>query len=130
MSREQWESLCDGCGKCCLIKELRGDKVSITRIGCRLLDPKTSCCSNYAKRRDIVHDCCQLDINNINVPGFLPDTCAYRLVADGKPLYWWHHLISGDRETVHTSGNSTRSMDIVNERRVSMTGLFKLGRIP
>jgi uncharacterized cysteine cluster protein YcgN (CxxCxxCC family) len=110
MTREEWESLCDGCGRCCLnkLQEEGSDRTFYTDVGCRLLDTHACRCTDYANRSEIVKDCVTLSPRNINRISWLPPTCAYRLVADGKDLYWWHPLVSGDRETVHQAGVSVR----------------------
>jgi uncharacterized cysteine cluster protein YcgN (CxxCxxCC family) len=110
MTQAEWESLCDGCGRCCLnkLEEEGTDRTFYTSVGCRLLDQQTCRCKDYKNRSKLVHDCVQLTPRNINRISWLPPTCAYRLVADGRDLYWWHHLVSGDRETVHQVGISVR----------------------
>jgi len=114
LNREEWEALCDGCGKCCLHK-LEDDstgKLYPTNVACRLLD-RTSCrCSNYKLRRVFVPDCVRLDAERLAGIDWLPATCAYRLRAEGKPLEPWHYLISGSRETVHEAGMSVRGWTI------------------
>lgn len=110
MSRAQWESLCDGCGKCCLSKLEDEDTGEIywTSVGCRLFDPQACRCHDYANRLALVQDCVGLTPANVRTISWLPSTCAYRLVAEGLDLYWWHHLLSGSRETVHEVGISMR----------------------
>ena len=110
MTQAEWESLCDGCGRCCLnkLEEEGTDRTFYTSVGCRLLDDQTCRCKDYKHRSALVKDCVQLTPRNINRISWLPPTCAYRLVADGRDLYWWHHLVSGDRETVHQVGISVR----------------------
>jgi uncharacterized cysteine cluster protein YcgN (CxxCxxCC family) len=110
MTREEWESLCDGCGRCCLnkLQEEGTDRTYYTDVACRLLDGHTCRCSDYANRSAKVKDCVTLTSRNINRISWLPPTCAYRLVADGKDLYWWHPLVSGDPDTVHQAGVSVR----------------------
>ncbi len=110
MSPQQWESLCDGCGKCCLSKLEDEDtgEIYFTSVGCRLFDAKTCRCKDYANRLATVPDCVGLTPENVRTISWLPSTCAYRLVAEGRDLYPWHHLISGDRRTVHTAGVSVR----------------------
>jgi hypothetical protein len=114
LGREEWEALCDGCGKCCLHK-LEDDETGAlhaTNVACRLLD-RTSCrCGNYKLRRVFVPDCVRLDAANLGKIDWLPSTCAYRLRAEDKPLYEWHYLISGDRESVHAAGMSVRGWTI------------------
>jgi uncharacterized cysteine cluster protein YcgN (CxxCxxCC family) len=114
LDREEWEALCDGCGKCCLHK-LEDDETGAlhaTNVACRLLD-RTSCrCSNYKLRRVFVPDCVRLDAATLGKIAWLPSTCAYRLRAEDKPLHEWHYLISGDRETVHEAGMSVRGWTV------------------
>jgi len=117
MSKAEWESLCDGCGRCCLNKlenDATGD-VQYTDVACRLLDPHTCRCANYENRKRFVPDCQILTAVNVKRLTWLPSTCAYRLVAEGKDLYWWHPLLSGDSETVHAAGISVRGR-VVSER--------------
>jgi uncharacterized cysteine cluster protein YcgN (CxxCxxCC family) len=120
MSPQEWESLCDGCGRCCLnkLQEEGSDRTYYTDVGCRLLDPHTCRCKDYKKRAALVKDCVQLSPRNINRLTWLPPTCAYRLVAAGRDLYWWHPLISGDPETVHLAGVSVRGKVSASEENV------------
>ena len=110
MTQAEWESLCDGCGRCCLNKlmEEGSDRTFYTDVGCRLLDGDSCRCKDYAHRSAKVKDCVTLTSRNINRISWLPPTCAYKLVAAGKDLPWWHPLISGDPETVHAAGISVR----------------------
>ena len=110
MSREQWESLCDGCGKCCLAKLEDEDsgEIHFTSVGCRLFDVATCRCSDYTRRLEKVSDCVQLTPQNVRTITWLPATCAYRLVAEGHDLAWWHPLVSGSADTVHQAGVSMR----------------------
>lgn len=118
MTTEEWESLCDGCGKCCLHKLEDEDtgEIAYTEVACRLLDIGSCRCSNYDQRRDHVPDCVQLDATNAGELKWMPSTCAYRLLAEGKDLPWWHVLVSGDPNTVHEAGVSVRGR-CVPERR-------------
>jgi uncharacterized cysteine cluster protein YcgN (CxxCxxCC family) len=110
MTTEQWESLCDGCGRCCLIKLEDQDtgEVCLTRLACRLLDLNTCQCRHYADRQTHVHDCVSITPEKARTLSWLPGTCAYRLVAEGRDLAWWHPLVSGDPGTVHEAGISVR----------------------
>ncbi len=114
LDREEWEALCDGCGKCCLhkLEDEESGEFHPTNVACRLLDPVSCRCSNYRLRRAFVPDCVRLDAGNVDAIQWLPSTCAYRLRAEGRPLFDWHHLISGDRETVHEAGISVRGWTI------------------
>lgn len=108
LSREQWEALCDGCAKCCLHKVEDEDNGRIwpTNVACRLLDLKTARCSDYRHRKTRVPDCLRLTPRLAAEVTWLPDTCAYRLRAEGLPLPEWHYLLSGDREAVRRAGAS------------------------
>lgn len=110
MTSQQWESLCDGCGKCCLSKLEEEDTGDIfwTSIGCRLFDAGSCRCSDYEGRLAKVPDCVKLTPEKVRTLPWLPSTCAYRLVAEGEDLKWWHHLVSGSRETIHEAGASMR----------------------
>jgi len=108
LSREQWEALCDGCGQCCLHKVEDADTGEFyrTNVACKLLDLETARCSDYRHRRAFVPDCLRLTVRNAGSLDWLPDSCAYRLRADGRPLPDWHYLVCGDREAVHRAGVS------------------------
>lgn len=122
MSREQWESLCDGCGRCCLNKLEDEDtgEIAWTSVTCRLLDTENCRCSDYPNRRATVPDCIQLTPAKARNLGWLPPTCAYRLVAEDRDLYWWHPLVSGSSDTVHQAGISVRGR-VVSETEVPFT---------
>jgi uncharacterized protein len=114
MNRTEWESLCDGCGKCCIHKledEETGEMLA-TNIACRLLDRRNGRCSDYRNRKAHVPDCVRLTPDLIPKLGWLPSTCAYLLLAEGKDLPDWHPLITGDPESVHAAGQSTRGWTI------------------
>jgi len=117
MTDSEWESLCDGCGRCCLVKLEDEDtaKIHFTHIGCRLLDGATCRCRDYANRTARVDDCVRLTPDNLAELNWLPPTCAYRLIGNGGDLYWWHPLVSGDPETVHAAGVSVRGRVVADE---------------
>ncbi|MBN2752035.1 MAG: YcgN family cysteine cluster protein [Rhodospirillaceae bacterium] len=110
MTRDEWESLCDGCGKCCLHKLQDEDsgELAFTNVACILLDLKTARCTDYARRRIRVPDCVRLTAAGAQTFSWLPRTCAYRLLAEGKTLPAWHHLVCGDPHAVHRAGVSVR----------------------
>ncbi|MEE4377244.1 MAG: YcgN family cysteine cluster protein [Candidatus Competibacteraceae bacterium] len=108
MSQAQWESLCDGCGKCCLHKledNVTGE-LFYTNAACRLLDLNTGRCTNYVARFRLVPDCVQLSPATIKQFAWLPSTCAYRLLAEAKELPDWHPLVSGNPGSVKRAGMS------------------------
>jgi hypothetical protein len=111
MTKREWESLCDGCGKCCLIKLEYEDtgEIAFTDVACHLLDCSTGRCSNYPKRQEFVPDCVMLTPENLASLNFMPPSCAYRRLAEGKGLPSWHPLITGSRATVHQAGMSVRN---------------------
>ena len=119
LSAEEWESLCDGCGKCCLhkLQDDETDEVFYTRVACRLLDIKSGGCSDYVHRFSRVPDC--MDVRKMTVPEmkWLPSSCAYRLRSESKPLPEWHHLVSGQASTVFKDPNRIRGR-VVSETEV------------
>ncbi|MGA1180010.1 MAG: YcgN family cysteine cluster protein [Marivivens sp.] len=115
MNRTEWEALCDGCGKCCLnkLEDEETGEVTLTRLACRLLDDESCLCSQYPIRHQFVPECIVLTPKTLRDNLYwLPQTCAYRLVVEGRPLYPWHPLISGKPETVHAAGVSVRGLTI------------------
>ncbi|MDZ7823285.1 MAG: YcgN family cysteine cluster protein [Ahrensia sp.] len=110
MDDGEWESLCDGCGKCCMSKIIDDDtdEIYYTTVACQLFDAKSCNCSNYQNRQKIVADCVRLTLDNVGTIEWLPQTCAYRLLNEGKPLFDWHPLISGNAKTVHKAKISMR----------------------
>jgi len=121
MTDSEWESLCDGCGRCCLnkLQEEGSDRTFYTDVGCRLLNDKTCRCRDYTNRLEKVDDCVQLTPESLKTITWLPPSCAYVRLAEGKDLYWWHPLVSGDSETVHAAGVSVRGRVRANETHVS-----------
>ncbi|QEM81263.1 YcgN family cysteine cluster protein [Halomonas binhaiensis] len=114
LTQEEWEALCDGCGQCCLLKfqdEDSGD-LAILNLACTLLDIGSCRCSDYPNRFSKVPDCTQLTPALVGQFKWLPHSCAYRRLAEGRKLAGWHHLISGDRERVHRKGISVRSFAV------------------
>lgn len=115
LTQPEWEALCDGCGKCCLNKLEDADtgEVFFTRIACRLLDDATCQCSNYAIRKSIVPECIVLTPKNLDeISYFMPKSCAYRRLNEGRGLADWHPLISGDPESVHRAGIGMRGQTL------------------
>ena len=108
MSHEEWENLCDGCARCCLHKVEDADSRAIyyTRIACRLLDLETCRCQDYDHRRERVPDCLSITTTIVDKIHWLPESCAYRSLVEGRGLAWWHPLVSGDGRTVKQAGIS------------------------
>lgn len=109
MDREQWESICDGCAKCCLqqLEDEDTNQLVFTDVACDLLDSNSCRCSDYQQRSVRVPECMTLTPDNVReCAAFAPPSCAYRLLVEGQPLPTWHHLVSGRKESVHESGNS------------------------
>ncbi len=114
MTVPEWESLCDGCGLCCLVRfedEETGEVIP-TRVHCRLFDSGACRCVDYANRKKHVPDCIKLTPHNIDELEWMPPSCAYRRLHEGKPLPEWHPLITGDAESVHEAGVSVRGQTI------------------
>ena len=125
MTPTEWESLCDGCGRCCLIKLEDEDTGAYygTDVACQLFDAGTCRCSDYENRDKTVSDCVRLTPTAVRELGWLPPTCAYRLVADGKDLMWWHPLVSGRAETVVEAGVSVRGRVFAREDEIAVEEL-------
>ncbi len=119
LSTEEWEALCDGCGRCCLVKieDQDSGELFYTNVVCRYHDSEQCRCTRYAERSAIVPDCIQVTPKVAREEKWLPDTCAYRLLAEGRALYDWHPLVSGDPDSVHDAGISVRGR-VISERYV------------
>jgi len=119
LSKEQWEALCDGCGRCCLLKlvDAEDDSLHFTSVVCHLFDEDTCRCTEYPDRHVRVPECIEFDSEQLKDLNWLPSTCAYRLRADGKPLFDWHPLISGDRQSVIDADISVRGR-VISENHV------------
>ena len=118
MTAAEWESLCDGCGRCCLhkLRDDDTDALAFTNVSCHMLDTTTCLCRDYANRRRQVPDCVQLTPALLREIDWLPPSCAYRRVKEGRGLSPWHPLRSGNRDTVHASGASVRGR-VISEKR-------------
>ena len=127
LTETEWESLCDHCGKCCLIKlqDEQTGKVAYTSVVCKCYNLGNSSCNDYSEREEIVTDCISLNSKNIKTFDWLPSSCAYKLVANGEPLPDWHHLVSGNKNLVHELGVSIKDKAIsessVNVLDIPMT---------
>ena len=115
LTQNEWEALCDGCGKCCLNKLEDEDtgEVALTRVACRLFDDQTCRCGQYDIRHQFVPECIVLRPDNMHKHAYwMPQTCAYRLLYEGKPLFPWHPLISGTAQSVHDAGVSVQGLTL------------------
>ncbi len=120
MSSTEWESLCDGCGKCCLhkLEDIDDGRLHYTNVACHLLDLKSCRCTRYTQRHRWVSDCVRLRPENVSEFKWLPSSCAYRLLAEDQDLPVWHPLISGDSDSVNQVGVSVRGW-AVSEQQVT-----------
>lgn len=119
MTKEEWESLCDGCGRCCLnkLEDEDSGEIYFTNVACKLLDIEKCCCSDYENRKVSMPDCMILSFDNKAALEVMPSTCAYSLLQQGKPLPEWHPLISGDKESV-VNANMTVTGKVISEEHV------------
>lgn len=124
MTPEQWESLCDGCGLCCLYKyeDANTHKIFYTNVACRFMDLETCLCTVYPERTVKMPSCVVLNPMRAKQLKWLPDTCAYRLIAEGKNLPAWHPLVSGDAQSVHQAGISVKNK-VISEEEIDMRDL-------
>lgn len=118
MTRAQWESLCDGCGRCCLhkLEDVETGEIHYTNVACRLLDEDTCRCRSYSRRRLLVPDCVVLRPSDCGRLRWLPASCAYRRLDEGRGLPDWHPLVTGDPDSVHQAGMSVRGRTVPEER--------------
>lgn len=114
LSGPEWEALCDGCARCCLhtLEDAETGRLYRTRVRCRLLDPESCRCTAYADRERLVPACVRLTADLVPNLAWLPPSCAYRCLAEGRPLPDWHYLVSGDRARVHAVGASVRGWSL------------------
>ena len=132
LSEPQWESLCDGCGRCCLhkIEDDHSRSVFYTRVACRLFDCQTCRCRDYPHRTEQVPRCLHITPQNLtSLSSWLPPTCAYRLLHQGQPLPPWHPLLSGDPDSVHRARISVRHY-AVNEQQAGDPAMHILTEFP
>jgi uncharacterized cysteine cluster protein YcgN (CxxCxxCC family) len=124
MSTVEWESLCDGCARCCLhkLEDEDSGEVHYTSVVCKYLDESKCRCTSYQDRNTLVPDCVWLTPDTAAEFKWLPTTCAYRLLSEGKELAWWHPLVSGSQETVEEAGISIRGK-CVSEAHVHQDGM-------
>ncbi|WP_083099321.1 YcgN family cysteine cluster protein [Pseudophaeobacter leonis] len=115
LNPQEWEALCDGCGKCCLnkLEDEDSGEVALTRVACRLLDDSTCRCAHYENRHQFIPECIVLKPSNLDTHAYwMPQTCAYRLLWEGKPLPQWHPLLTGDPNSPHEAGVSVRGWTV------------------
>ena len=125
MNENEWESLCDKCGKCCVIKleDFDTQQVHYTNVSCKLLCEKSASCKDYENRKSIVPDCIILSPDNLKDLKWMPETCAYKLLNEGKNLPYWHPLLSGNDKDIVNSGNSVKN-------RVTNENIIKIKNLP
>jgi len=122
LNEAEWENLCDRCGRCCLVKLEDEDtgEIHFTDVACRLFDAKSCRCRDYPDRQKQVVDCIKLSPMEVSHLRWLPPTCAYRLIGEGKDLPWWHPLVSGDPRSVHEAGVSVHGRVAASETDVPL----------
>lgn len=115
MTGLEWERLCDGCGKCCLnkLEDIDTGELIFTRVACRLFDDTNCMCANYAERKRIVPECVVLSPDTLQeIAYWMPETCAYRLLHEGRPLPDWHPLVTGEEGSTHSAGISVQGRTV------------------
>ena len=119
LNQAEWESLCDGCGQCCFIRfeDTKTGSVGVTSVVCRLFELESCRCSHYPDRHRLVKDCVQLDAGSVSDLSWLPSTCAYRLLDEGRPLYEWHPLIAENGDDIRCAGVSVYG-NVISEKNV------------
>ena len=124
LSKEEWEALCDRCGKCCVIKleDIDTSKIYYTNVSCKLLCTKTAKCKNYINRKNIVKDCVVLSYNNLELLNWMPKTCSYKLIYEGKDLPTWHYLLHGNFDKMLEEKKSVHNR-VINEKKISKKNL-------
>ncbi len=117
MTSDEWESLCDGCGRCCLnkLEDVETGELHFTNIACRLLDSSSCRCQDYPHRKKLVPECLVLNPETVLSSNALPSSCAYRRLAEGKPLAKWHPLVCGDHKKIHHQDISVRGKTVSEE---------------
>ena len=123
-TKKEWEALCDRCGKCCLIKleDIDNSEIYYTNVSCKLLCTKTAKCSSYSNRKEIVKDCVKLSYKNLELLNWMPNTCSYKLIYEGKDLPYWHYLVTGDLKKMIKEKVSIRGK-VINEKKVKKKDL-------
>ena len=126
MTTKEWESLCDGCGRCCLIKleDEDTEEIYLTSLACCLLDTKSCRCKDYENRHAKMPDCVAISAKTVKKLTWLPKSCGYRRISEGRELAWWHPLVSGTQDTVEEAGISVRSW-VKSEAKVKELSFYR-----